>query len=106
MTNTATYFAQKVAIAKATAAIPPGPHYEQMVATASQIAAAQAAQQEHLLLAQVFAALKQALTVALTNGFWCILCFCVVACLATLFLKDIPLSQEFVDEEQIDTRAE
>jgi MFS family permease len=103
--NTATYFAQKVAIAKATASIPPGPHHEQMAATASQAAAVQAAQQEHLILAQVFAALKQALTAALTNGFWCILFFCVVAFVTTLFLKDIPLSQEFVDEEQIDTGA-
>ena len=101
--GTATYFAQKVAIAKATAGIPPGPHHDQMVAEASRSAAVQAAQHEQIVLLQVFAALKQTLTTALTNGFWCIFIFCLIALLATVFLKDVPLSKEFNDEEDGDT---
>ncbi len=97
--GTATYFAQKVAIAKATASIAPGPHHDQKIAEASRSAAVQAAQHEQMVLLQIFAALKQALTIALTNGFWCIFIFCLIALLATVFLKDVPLSKEFTDGE-------
>lgn len=96
--NIATSFAQRVAVARAVATVPLGPRHDQMVARVTQQAMLQAAQQEHLLLNQVFTAVKQALAGAITNGLWCILVFCLCGVVATLFLKNVPLATEFRDE--------
>ncbi len=99
--KTATYFAQQIAVAKATANIPPGPKHAQQVALATQQAMQQTAQTELATLNQVFAALKTALVGALSNGFLCILIFAFITLIVALFLKDVPLSKEFTDEEEL-----
>ena len=92
--KTAEGFAQRVAIAQATANIPPGPRHDQVAAAA----AAQAIQQTQHLLSQVFEALKLSLAVAIQHGFVTILFFCIATIVVAFFLKDVPLAKEFREE--------
>lgn len=85
--KTAEGFAQKIAVAKATANIPPGPQHD---AIAHQ-AAMQAIQQTQHLLNQVFDALRLSLAVATQHGFVTILFFSVATIVVAFFLKDVPL---------------
>ena len=89
----ATFLAEKNARSLADWTVPPGPHHAQVVNQIVQ----QAGQQEQVILNQIETALKQALTVAIVNGFWVIFLFCCLALFAALFLKDQPLSKEGTD---------
>ncbi len=92
--KTAEGFAAKVAAAKATANIPPGPQHD---AIAHQ-AAAQAILQVQHTLNQVFDALRLSLAVAIQHGFVAVLIFCVGILVASFLLKDVPLSKQFHEE--------
>lgn len=89
--QTAVKAAQKSAIQQATVTIPAGPHHDQTVAQISQQVGAQVAQQVHTLLHQIFHAVLQAFAIGITHGFQTVLIFCMIALVATFFLKDIPL---------------
>lgn len=85
--KTAEGFAQKIAVAKAIANIPPGAQHD---AIAHQ-AAMQAIQQSQHLLNQDFDALRLSLAVATQHGFVTILFFSVATVVVAFFLKDVPL---------------
>jgi EmrB/QacA subfamily drug resistance transporter len=93
--HTATGFAERGAIAKAAASVPPGPNHNHIVASITPKVTAQAAHQVTATLDQVFAALKQSLAVAVQHGFVAVLLFSIVTLLATYFLKDVPLADSF-----------
>ncbi|MDQ6660544.1 MAG: hypothetical protein M3Z24_06220, partial [Chloroflexota bacterium] len=92
--QTAEGFAQRAAVARATANIPPGPQHD---AIAHQ-AAMQAISQTQHLLNQVFDMLRLSLAVAIQHGFVTILFFCIATIGAAFFLKDVPLAREFRGE--------
>jgi hypothetical protein len=71
----------------ATAHVPPGPQHAAI--------AAQVIQQVNTLLNQVFEALRLSFAVALQHGFITILVFCVLAIIATFFLKDVPMKKQY-----------
>jgi EmrB/QacA subfamily drug resistance transporter len=52
----------------------------------------------HHLLQQVFDALRLALAVGIERGFITIFVFCIFVLLASLFLKDVPLTKSYRDE--------
>src|SRR5579884_377486 len=94
--------AENIAARNAAEQVPVGPQHDQIVASAT----AQALQHVHQLLDQVFATLKLSLMVALQHGFLVVLVFCIIALVATFFLKDIPMVQpesakKSDDEEEI-----
>src|SRR5579872_7241672 len=92
--KTAEGFAAKVAAAKATANIPPGPQHD----AAAHQAAAQAIVQVQHTLNQVFDALRLSLAVAIQHGFVTVLIFCTGILVASFLLKDVPLSNQFREE--------
>ena len=96
--QTAQGFAKRVAATKVAASVPPGPNHDQIVASMTPHALAQAVQQTQVLLNQVFEALRLSLSVAIQKGFVAVLIFAVGVLLATFFLKDVPLAKEFRDE--------
>jgi len=96
--QTAEGFAKRSAAAKAAASVPPGPNHDQVVASITPHALAQAVQQTQHLLNQVFEALRLSLAVAIQRGFVAVLVFSGGVLLAALFLKDVPLAKEFRDE--------
>ncbi len=79
--------AERFAVAKATANIPPGQQYDAI--------AHQVAMQTIHLLNQVFDALRLSLAVATQRGFGTILFFCIATLVAVLFLKDLPLAKSW-----------
>ncbi len=91
--DTVVQTAQSFAVHSATANVPPGPQHDQI--------AAQAIHQTNVLLNSVFVALKQSLSVAIQHGFIAVLIFSGATIVATLFLKDLPLTQrsEYHKEE-------
>lgn len=96
--QTAEGYAKRIAAAKAAASVPPGPNHDQVVASITPHALAQAVQQTQHLLNQVFEALRLSLAVAIQRGFVAVLVFSGGVLLAALFLKDVPLAKEFRDE--------
>jgi MFS family permease len=70
----------------ATSHVPPGPQHEIIVQ--------QIAQQVTQTLDQVFGALKLSLTVAIQHGLLTVLIFAGLMILGTLFLKDLPMTDE------------
>ena len=82
--------AQQFAAKSAVAHIPPGPQHDQVAASV----AAQAMQQAHQLLDQVFGALKLSLAYAIQHGLIAVLVFCGAIIVATFFLKDIPMAEQ------------
>ncbi|MEO8971801.1 MAG: MDR family MFS transporter [Ktedonobacteraceae bacterium] len=100
--KTAEGYASQVAAAKATANIPPGPQHN---AVAHQ-AAAQAILQVQHTLNQVFDALRLSLAVAIQHGFVAVLIFSVGILVASVLLKDVPLSKQFRDEPGTQKPAE
>ncbi|HEY6540700.1 MAG TPA: hypothetical protein VIZ18_07175, partial [Ktedonobacteraceae bacterium] len=85
--------AQSFAVNAATAHVLPGPLHNQI--------AAQAIHQTNTLLAQVFAALKESLAVAIQHGFIAVFIFSAATIVGAFFLKDLPLTQrsEYHQEE-------
>lgn len=83
--------AQNYAGKAAAANIPAGPQQNAVVQ--------QAAQQVAQLLGQVFAALRQAMALAIQHGMLVILFFCLGALVAALFLKDIPLRSSWQEKK-------
>lgn len=93
-------FAKRTAVAKAIAAVPPGPHHDQTVAIITQQVGAQAVQQTQHLLRQLFEVLRLSLATAIGQGFVMVLVFCGGVILAALFLKDVPLARHFRDASE------
>ncbi|MBF6591531.1 MAG: MFS transporter, partial [Ktedonobacterales bacterium] len=87
------------AVARATAAVAPGPGYaERVAAVAAQVRAtvtAQVTAQVTTLLHGIFESTRQALAVGITAAFWVSLFVCGAIVVLTLFLKDVPLIKSF-----------
>jgi EmrB/QacA subfamily drug resistance transporter len=94
--STLVHTAENFAVKSATAHVPPGPQYDTI--------AAQVILQVQHLLNQVFDALRLSFAVALQHGFATILIFCVLAIIATFFLKDVPMKKQY-DEAPPETGA-
>ena len=101
--QTAQGFAVHNAVAQATANVPAGPSHDQTVAAITQKVTAQAMQQTHALLFQVFDALRLSLADAIQHSFVTVLFFCGGVILAALFLKDVPLAKSFREEKSATT---
>ncbi|HLZ22379.1 MAG TPA: MDR family MFS transporter [Ktedonobacterales bacterium] len=86
-----THIATQAALKQAIAAIPPGPQHDQTVATLLQTVP----QQVQNLLNGIFDATRLSLSVGIHNGFIAGVLACVLVVVATLFLKDVPLSRTF-----------
>ncbi len=85
--NTLVHTAENYAVKSATAHVPPGPQHDAI--------AAQVIQQVQTLLNHVFEALRLSFAVAIQHGFVTILVFCILAIVATFFLKDVPMKQQY-----------
>jgi EmrB/QacA subfamily drug resistance transporter len=83
--------AEQAAVAKAIAAIPPGPAHDQQVTAITT----QVTQQVQQLFNQVVTNLKTSLTIAIRQAFYAILAFAALMLMATFFLKDIPMKKEW-----------
>jgi EmrB/QacA subfamily drug resistance transporter len=83
--------AEQAAVAKAIAAIPPGPAHDQQVTAITT----QVTQQVQQLFNQVVTNLKSSLTIAIRQAFYAILAFAALMLMATFFLKDIPMKKEW-----------
>jgi EmrB/QacA subfamily drug resistance transporter len=94
--STLVHTAENFAVKSATAHVPPGPQHDAI--------AAQVILQVQHLLNQVFDALRLSFAVALQHGFATILIFCVLAIIATFFLKDVPMKKQY-DEAPPETGA-
>ncbi len=84
------------AVAKATAAVPPGPAHDQTVATITAQVTQSVTNQVHALLNAIFEASRQALAIGIQHAFIGGLIVCVAVIITTFFLKDVPLSRSFV----------
>lgn len=82
--------ARQFAAQSAVSHVPPGPQHNQVAASV----AAQAIQQAQHLLDQVFTALKLSLAFAIQHGLFVVLVFCVAIVVASIFLKDVPMTQQ------------
>jgi MFS family permease len=60
----------------------------------------------HTLLQQVFDALRVSLGVGIERGFLTVFVFCIGVFIASLFLKDVPLAQNYRDEAETTPGAE
>jgi len=85
--STLVHTAENYAVKNATAHVPPGPQHDAI--------AAQVILQVQHLLNQVFEALRLSFAVALQHGFITILVFCILAIIATFFLKDVPMKKQY-----------
>lgn len=83
--------AENYAVKNATAHIPPGPQHDAIVASVTT----QTIQQVHTLLNEVFNALKLSFATALQHGFTTLLIFCGCMIVLALFLKDVPMKQQY-----------
>ena len=92
--DTVVHTAQQFAVKKATAHIPAGPQHDAI--------AQQVSQQVLHLLSQVFDALRLSLAVAVQHGFLTVLLFCGLTIVVTFFLKDVPMAQQFKEEQDAD----
>ncbi|MBE3559981.1 MAG: DHA2 family efflux MFS transporter permease subunit [Ktedonobacteraceae bacterium] len=88
--DTVVQTAKNIAAQHAAASVPAGPQHDQLVASA----VAQAVQQAQHLLDQVFVALKFSLATAIQHGMIAVLVFAVLIVVASLFLKDLPMTQD------------
>ncbi|HEX9037905.1 MAG TPA: MDR family MFS transporter [Ktedonobacterales bacterium] len=99
LVTTAQGYASRAAVAQASAAgrIPPSgaPGHDAAVAAIIQQVSAQTA----LLLQQVFEALKQSLTVGVQHGMLVVVGIGALIVLVAFFLKDVPLSSSFHEED-------
>ena len=99
LVTTAQGFASRAAVAQAEVAhhIPPAgaPGHDQAVAAITQAVNAQTAQ----LLQQVFDALKQSLTLGVQRGMLVVVGVSALVVLVAFFLKDVPLSKGFREEQ-------
>jgi len=85
--STLVHTAENYAVKNATAHVPSGPQHDAI--------AAQVILQVQHLLNQVFEALRLSFAVALQHGFITILVFCILAIIATFFLKDVPMKKQY-----------